>query len=203
MVFYHSLITYLLSKLASKSIKVVLSGDGGDELLAGYSYWYSNIDILEKYLNNSNNYLYKFFKKISPFNNFNNTSKAKKLYNHYGSLENLYFSQRECFNSNDLQQFGFKSTDEFVTEEMPRSLDEVLRLDIKNYLPGDILVKTDRASMANGLEIRSPFLDVDLASFCISLTQTLKLKNGHDKVLLRQAFKNDWPRIYRRTKKAI
>ena len=193
--------TYILSKLASKYIKVVLSGDGGDELLAGYSYWYNDIDILQEYLNNSNNYLYKLFKKISPFNNFNNTSKAKKLYNHYGSLDNLYFSQRECFNSNDLQQFGFKSTDEFVTEEMPRSLDEVLRLDIKNYLPGDILVKTDRASMANGLEIRSPFLDIDLASFCISLPQTLKINNGHDKVLLRRAYEKDWPKSIQTRKK--
>ncbi len=55
--------------------------------------------------------------------------------------------------------------------------------------------------MANGLEIRSPFLDVDLASFCISLPQTLKIKNGHDKVLLRRAFKNDWPKSIQTRKK--
>ena len=52
---------------------------------------------------------------------------------------------------------------------------DILKNDISDYLPGDILVKTDRASMANGLELRTPFLDVDFASFCMSLPYNLKI----------------------------
>ena len=84
------------------------------------------------------------------------------------------------------------------------SLDDVLRCDIAEYLPGDILVKTDRASMANSLEIRAPFLDVDFASFCISLPTRLKINYQTDKLILREAFGEAWsPAIRRRGKQGF
>jgi asparagine synthase (glutamine-hydrolysing) len=60
-------------------------------------------------------------------------------------------------------------------------------------MTGDILVKIDRAAMAHGLELRAPFLDVDVASFCISLPSRLKLDGRADKILLREACRQDWP----------
>src|SRR5205814_949242 len=63
--------------------------------------------------------------------------------------------------------------------------------------PGDILVKTDRASMAHGLELRAPFLDVEVASFLISLPSRLKIEKDRDKVLLRRAFAQEWPESIR------
>jgi asparagine synthase (glutamine-hydrolysing) len=72
-------------------------------------------------------------------------------------------------------------------------LDDVLRLDLQCYLPGDILVKIDRASMANGLELRAPFLDVDFATFCISLPSRLKINAEGDKLILREAYADCWP----------
>jgi len=71
----------------------------------------------------------------------------------------------------------------------------------KLVLPGDLLVKIDRASMANSLELRSPFLDKDLAEFCISLPHRLKIKNGQEKYLLRKSFSHRWPKIVRSRKK--
>src|SRR5262249_3919927 len=68
-----------------------------------------------------------------------------------------------------------------------------LRHDLQDYMPGDILVKTDRASMAHGLELRSPLLDVDLASFCIGLPSSLKIRTSTDKLVLREAFGATWP----------
>ena len=68
-----------------------------------------------------------------------------------------------------------------------------MRMDLEDYMPGDILVKIDRASMMHGLELRSPLLDVALASFCISLPERLKLSAERDKIVLREAFADAWP----------
>ena len=85
-----------------------------------------------------------------------------------------------------------------------RGLDAALGLDLETYLPGDILTKTDRASMAWGLEMRCPFLDVDLASFCISLPARLKIDRHRDKLVLREAFADSWtPSIRRRGKQGF
>jgi asparagine synthase (glutamine-hydrolysing) len=72
-------------------------------------------------------------------------------------------------------------------------VDAALRADVEDYLPGDILVKIDRASMANGLELRAPFLDVDFAEFMLALPSSLKVSPQADKILLRKAFERDWP----------
>lgn len=77
--------------------------------------------------------------------------------------------------------------------EVSATVDDALKLDLENYMPGDILVKTDRASMAHGLELRAPFLDADFASFCISLPSDFKVTTRTSKVILREAFGHDWP----------
>ena len=64
-------------------------------------------------------------------------------------------------------------------------------------MPGDILVKTDRASMAHGLELRAPFLDADLADFCASLPARLKIIPGQSKRILRLGFSHLWPEAVR------
>jgi asparagine synthase (glutamine-hydrolysing) len=61
------------------------------------------------------------------------------------------------------------------------------------YLPGDILVKVDRAAMANGLETRSPFLDRDVVEFAQSLPATLKVKGDETKIVQRRACEQYWP----------
>lgn len=71
--------------------------------------------------------------------------------------------------------------------------DDISRFDIDHYLPGDILVKTDRASMAHGLEVRSPFLDVGVAEGCLRLPAPLKVDAHQEKVLLRRAVGADLP----------
>jgi len=72
-------------------------------------------------------------------------------------------------------------------------MNEVLHFDPLSFLPGDILVKVDRAAMAHGLETRAPFLDRDLVEFALSLPSTLKVKGGETKVLLKNALKQYWP----------
>ena len=73
-------------------------------------------------------------------------------------------------------------------------MDEALYFDLTSFLPGDILVKVDRAAMAHGLETRAPFLDRDLVEFALSLPSVLKVRDGETKVLFKQAFSRYWPR---------
>jgi asparagine synthase (glutamine-hydrolysing) len=73
--------------------------------------------------------------------------------------------------------------------------DAGLRHDILNYLPGDILVKSDRCAMACGLELRAPFLDKDFAEFCLQLPYSFKRLNGKSKRILRATMEDEWPDI--------
>jgi len=71
--------------------------------------------------------------------------------------------------------------------------EKMMYLDTINYLPNDILFKVDRASMANSLETRAPFLDKDLYEFSVNLPFSLKIKNGKGKYILRKILKNKIP----------
>ena len=198
--------TYLISKFASNNIKVILSGDGGDEMMAGYWYWYQPIQSLQNYLTREKNQsgnvnkLHSILMKlVSPQRN-RDLIEGERLFSKYKNISNLFLSQRDYFNSNDLIEFGFENV-MLNNIESPENIEDVLRLDIEDYLPGDLLVKIDRASMANSLEIRSPFLDKDLAEFCISLPHRLKIKNGQEKYIMRKAFSHRWPKIVQSRKK--
>jgi asparagine synthase (glutamine-hydrolysing) len=67
-----------------------------------------------------------------------------------------------------------------------------MRVDLEKYVPGNMLVKSDRMAMANSLEVRTPFLDMDFAEFCISLPDNLKINTEHDKIILRESMQNYW-----------
>tara|TARA_B110000483_G_C18099760_1_gene505349 strand:- start:695 stop:1243 length:549 start_codon:yes stop_codon:yes gene_type:complete len=73
-------------------------------------------------------------------------------------------------------------------------MEKMTYLDAMKYLPDDILVKVDRASMANSLETRAPFLDYKLVEFAFGLPENLKINNGSSKWILRQVLFNMLPR---------
>lgn len=185
--------TYLISKYASKYLKVVLTGDGGDELLAGYS-WYK--DLLEIASPNS-------FSRV----NFRNVVKNLFSKSHIGDINNCVARHSRAnihFSNQELSELGIKS---FplplinLKKYNSNTPDDALRMDIENYMPGDILVKTDRAAMASGLELRAPFLDVDFASFCISLPYQIKITNETQKLILKNAMGNLLPEKIKTRKK--
>src|SRR5207247_6236169 len=78
-----------------------------------------------------------------------------------------------------------------------QGFDRATDFDIRCYLPGDILVKVDRAAMAHGLETRAPFLDVDLVEFVLNLPARLRFKGDSLKYFLRQACDDLWPESVR------
>jgi asparagine synthase (glutamine-hydrolyzing) len=188
--------TYLISRQAVKHARVVLTGDGGDELLAGYDGVYR--DLLLK----TSRFKVRFRAALTLFrraceNAVRMRRDALRCLRQSGAvlrgISNVashrynggYFPDRE------LKAFSFEDVPLLPT--LHGGLDDALRLDVANYMPADILVKTDRASMANGLELRAPFLDVDVASFLLALPTTLKIDDRHSKILLREAFGAKWP----------
>jgi len=194
--------TFIISKLASEHLKVILTGDGGDEMLAGYSYWYNDLLYMKKQIDRKQyerGLLSLILKMINRYqfslpDKWNRHMRGIEHYIMYRRLDKLHAIQKQYYNSDELIGLGLDPGDNYHQENnIGDNLDNLLKNDIKNYLPGDILVKTDRASMANGLELRTPFLDLDFASFCISLPYNLKINTKNDKIILREAFENLWP----------
>ncbi|MEI7488095.1 MAG: asparagine synthase (glutamine-hydrolyzing), partial [Chryseobacterium sp.] len=194
--------TYLIAKAASEQLKVVLTGDGGDELLGGYSFWYRHLVNIE----NAN--AFTGYKKILlpyvarvaqkagnqyfPFLK----QQQKLLVKNDRRVHSLHAEQNTYFNQLQLQQLGLSTeinTGNNYSFDFGNSVSDAMKMDIENYMPGDILVKTDRASMSNSLELRAPFLDKALAEFCISLPYSLKLNYKEEKLIAKQAFGNMLP----------
>jgi asparagine synthase (glutamine-hydrolysing) len=156
--------TYLIAEHAQRHVKVVLSGDGGDELFGGYE-WYRTLcdepgdDCFDQHLARST----------------------------HASADRSALWCGHQPRSHDLIAARYRPADAI------RGINRAVAFDCACYLPGDILVKVDRAAMAHGLETRAPFLDVDLAEFVLGLPAELRFRDGPVKNLLRQACGDLWP----------
>jgi asparagine synthase (glutamine-hydrolysing) len=203
--------TYLLAREARRHVKVVLTGDGGDELFGGYM-WYKLLlwmehegraGLLRWVAARVLNRLYRLTRLPG--------AAARELRimgmaygRQYCSVLEAHRGMLSSFAQGDLEQLG-------IVDEQPSgvprvddaagSMDDVMRSDVEDYMSSDILTKIDRASMAHGLELRAPFLDVEFASFCLSLPYRLKVSTREDKIVLRQAFAAQWPAAIRRRSK--
>ena len=215
--------TYFVSKLAKSKVKVVLTGDGGDEIFGGYNR-YTKLNLmslayrmpksLKKFLHYlllklDKNTLSKLIKIIPLIKNeFYIHDKIKKIlektdtkltHNKYllsflfnSISENIFLKPELNSRDNILDKFNEtlanKSLQELSIEE------RMMYLDSKNYLSNDILFKVDRASMANSLETRAPFLDRDIYNFAANLPLSKKIKNGKGKNILRDLLKKKIPK---------
>lgn len=162
--------TYLLCQRVREQVKVALSGDGGDELLAGYNYWYHQ---LLRYGNGGKR----------------NARWSEVAEHHWRDLQ--------IFSADEIRDFGLPHVSRPQLLHSSGSVDDALRMDIVSFLPSDILKKIDRASMAHGLELRSPFLEKDLAEFLVALPWEFKIQPGIDKLVMRQAYAHKWPESIR------
>ncbi|SDL86117.1 asparagine synthase (glutamine-hydrolyzing) [Chryseobacterium taihuense] len=183
--------THLIFKEASKNLKVVLSGDVGDELFGGYTFYKYNIDLSQK--GYYSNYLSKMFLFANKFKNIGSERQHRAQYNdiidfHQNKVRN-YFSYSE------IKELGI---DEQIPEQdfsfQPSKIDfnDLMRIDLEKYVPGNMLLKGDRTSMYNSVEVRIPFLDIDFAEFCIQLPWQYKVNKNEDKIILRKAYASAW-----------
>ena len=183
--------TMLVSQLARQEVTVALSGDGGDELFMGYGFytWANRLqNPLVAALRQPAAALLQLtgksrYQRVAALLNYPDAQRKKS---HIFSQEQYYFSETE------IQQLLIPPAQLVLNEDtgmLSRKLsiaEQQSFFDIKNYLPEELLVKTDRASMRYALEVRVPLLDHRLVEFSLNLSESLKIKNGTHKYLLKQ-----------------
>jgi len=204
--------SYYLCRFAKQNIKVALNGDGGDELFAGYGHhkaWKLSQILLHVPKKIRNNFLgLSIFKYKKNFNRSHFLSRIKRfLENSNKDIHQQYQSWHSIF-SKDLKEYLFyekiKNFDEInsLVNELndENSLEKCLSKDINWLLPNDFLVKMDRASMHNSLELRSPFLDKDLSNFVFTLPENFKMNLFRGKYILKKTLKDKLPKniLYRK-----
>lgn len=207
--------TYHVSRLARKAVTVALAGDGGDESFAGYDKY--TIELKENLARNivPPSILAMLHAGACVWNH-PLARKARTLTcNALQEPARAFYHTNTFIDDDTLTQLladGIRRscTGYDAGEHTIRYWDRVhgadhvtcmLYTDLKTYLPGDILVKVDRMSMANSLEVRAPFLDYRIIEFAASLPSQWKIKGNGKKIILRKAFSHLLPeRILKRAK---
>lgn len=206
-----SIPTYLISREAARYVKVALTGDGADELFAGYGYYYQPLLHYHKYPSAISSALTLCYRVASRVARAAGISPASLIQRRVGAelsaahptLLEAHYHRRSYMQASTLQTLGLQPAPMPVPGfTATGTVEDAFAADIQHYLPGDLLVKTDRASMANGLELRTPFLDTALTSYCLSLPYTLKMNTTSDKLVMRKAFSHLWPESVQKRSKS-
>jgi asparagine synthase (glutamine-hydrolysing) len=199
--------TFFVSELARQQVTVAIAGDGGDEVFAGYEKY--TTDATENSLRNKFPAVIRkhLFPKLANFLASSNAKiwrKGKSLLTSLSQEPAMGFyttnSQIDDRQWNKLIKPEVKNQlgdyhpskitiDAYEKSDGPDHLAKILYTDMKTYLPGGILVKVDRMSMANSLEVRAPLLDKEVVEFAATLPSEMKFKNGEKKHILKEAFK--------------
>ncbi len=184
--------TFIVSQASRRHVKVALSGEGGDELLSGYGRY-------GRFLAARPSSLARFVSRLLP----PLSSSGRSLHRRGTSGLALYEALLSLFplpQKRALLAPGLVPPDyddlwalrRFWREDLEPAK-QLQWLDLHAYLPDDLLVKVDRASMANSLEVRPPLLDHRLVEFALSLDPSLLRRDGRDKWILRRALEGRVP----------
>jgi len=202
--------TYFVSKFARQYVTVCLSGDGGDEILAGYERY--RYFLVLKFLNSLPAWIRRILRwgisallKIKPDFGFEKVRELLLL----GKMNdiNLYEKLVEKIGSTDIEKLlkrkvVYRDTTLQVKEKA--GINAAQNYDIVHYLEGDILTKVDRAAMAVSLETRPPFLDHNFIELCLRMKLDLRQKGFTGKWILKRAFRNILPAaVIKRSKKGF
>ncbi|WP_032097158.1 MULTISPECIES: asparagine synthase (glutamine-hydrolyzing) [unclassified Alteromonas] len=203
--------TFFVSELARKAVTVALAGDGGDEMFAGYEK-YTTDEIENKLRNKFPEPIRKsLFPKLADLAGKVPGTVGKKAKSLLTSLSHdaaMGFYITNSMMTDEMwsnlvkpeiaKQLGSYhpsayTIDMYNKADGPDHLSKILYTDIKTYMTGDILVKVDRMSMANSLEVRAPILDYQVAEFAATLPSSQKYRDGEKKYLLKEVFKSFIP----------
>lgn len=201
--------TMMVSQLAKKHVTVALSGDGGDELFMGYGMYVWAKRLSEKWVSYSRHSIFAISKimndKYRRSGNLFAYTDKKNIKSHIFSQEQYFFREQEIKELLINKKFDFDKininipTNRKLKEEEQQSI-----WDFNYYLPDDLLVKVDRASMHYALETRVPLLDYRLIEFAFNLNSELKMQGGIMKYLLKQVLYDYVPKqIFERPKQGF
>jgi asparagine synthase (glutamine-hydrolysing) len=209
--------TYRVCELARKRVTVALSGDGGDESFAGYRRyrWHTYEERVRSLVPSSLRApLFGFLGRVYPKADWAPQPLRAKATLEALALDPIegYFHsvsilgdalRRKLFRDSFQKKLGGYRAVDVLRRHLERAPDHPLSrvqyLDLKTYLPGDILTKVDRASMAHSLEVRVPVLDHELVEWAASLAPEMKLSGREGKYLFKKAMRPYLPRelLYR------
>lgn len=203
--------TYLVSKLAKNSVKVVLTGEGGDETFAGYRYYIAN-EIVP---------YYKILPK-SIKNNFVRISKGLPISTRMKDiLETISISSDVERGANWARVFSYEMRQKLFKDTVKKdnrldnkqifdlyenkiksfdNLSKVMYLDTKIRIPDELLMKTEKSTMAVSLEARVPYIDHRIVEFLARIPSSIKIKNFTTKYMLKKVASKFLPReiVYRK-----
>ncbi|MFT4414482.1 asparagine synthase (glutamine-hydrolyzing) [Fredinandcohnia humi] len=191
---------YFLSELASKHVTVVLSGEGADEIFGGYV-WYQKSAKLEKY----EKIPYAIRRPISLLSKALPKNKITTFLVKGGQkVEEKFIGQAKVFEEEDARRvlkedYHSGPSIESITKKVyaqVKGKDDVTKmqyLDLKLWLPGDILLKADKMSMAHSIELRVPFLDKEVMKLASEIPSKLRVNQIDTKYALRAASKKVLP----------
>jgi asparagine synthase (glutamine-hydrolysing) len=201
--------TFLVSKMAKQHVTVSLSGDAGDELFCGYNRYlfadkWKKIEIVPLGLRNLGSQAINliehqtwdiFFRQISKFKKMpdNMGEKLEKLAKAMSkdSIQAAYYSLVSEIDQPEQIVLGVSEPESWLTKTglnatFNDAKQHMMFMDAMTYLPDDILVKVDRAGMANSLETRMPFLDHRVVALAWQLPMKMKIRDGTTKWILRE-----------------
>jgi len=214
-----ALAVYILSKETRKKVTVALSGDGADELFAGYNKHLAEWKVrnpgvsalllrrlqplMARLPQSRNNY---FLNKVRQFNRFGSGMRlnAAERYWQWAGFSNLQEINYLLNLPANIKSLDARKLFWLKQLNDPGEIGNVLLTDMQLVLPYDMLTKVDLMSMANSLEVRVPFLDHDLVNFVFSLPDHFKIDGKQRKKILRDAFRKDLPpELYQRNKQGF
>lgn len=203
-----ALAVYILSRETRQKVTVALSGDGADEMFGGYNkhmaefkarenkFSHKVLELLSPVLGNMpqsrNN---KILNKIRQINRFSKglSLSASERYWQWAGYSNDQTAVSYLLGNIDKEILQKRKSEILDKIEHADNMQGVLLQDMSMVLPGDMLTKVDMMSMANSLEVRTPFLDHDLVNFVFSLPVNYKIDKNSRKKILKDTFRGILP----------
>ncbi len=192
---------YFLAQMAREHVTVVLSGEGADEIFAGYE-WYADTPVTKKFKKNVPLPLRRFAgnvaEKMPYFKGKNFLVKCSETPENYFVGQAMVFPEKEALSILKPEYKNGKTAKQLAKPfyDRVKDKDEVTKkqyLDMNMWLPGDILLKADKMCMAHSLELRVPFLDKKVMEFATTVPVDYRINGTDTKIVMRTAANKSLP----------